>query len=101
MRIEPMIDNSFSLVPAESHCACQKHSVQGGMGLLDNMNPWVKYALIGSGALLVLSLLGRPGSAKYKRELADARDEYENRVRSIARKYPRVGSRLRRAASAF
>lgn len=85
-------------IPTARSCACQNHA---GMGLLDNMNPWVKYALIGSGALLVLSLLGRPGSAKYKRELADARDEYENRVRSIARKYPRVGSRLRRAASAF
>jgi len=71
------------------------------MGLLDNMSPWVKYAVIGGGGLLLLSMLARPGRAKYKRELADARDEYESRVRSIARKYPRVGSRLKRAASAF
>lgn len=71
------------------------------MGFLDDMSPWVKYAVVGGGALLLLSMLARPGSAKYKRELADARDEYEKRVQSISRKYPRVGSRVKRAASAF
>lgn len=93
MIIEPVIDNPLALVPAPSHCACQKHSSQG-IGFLDNVSPWVKYAVIGGGALLLLSMLARPGKAKYNRELADARDEYATRVRAIRRKYPRVGSRL-------
>jgi len=84
-------------ITAGTSCSCS----QGGMGLVETLSPWVKYGLISGGALLLLSMLGRPGSAKYKRELADARDEYESRVRAIGRKYPRVGGRLRRAASAF
>lgn len=85
----------FDLVPVEASgspaaCSCQSH----GMGLLDNMSPWVKYAIIGGGVLLLGSMLVRPGKAKYNRELSDARDEYQSRVRSIRRKYPRLGSRV-------
>lgn len=71
------------------------------MGFLDDMSPWLKYALIGGGVLLLVSMVARPERAKYKREMAEARDEYDSRVRSIGRKYPRVGSRIVRAARAF
>lgn len=91
----PLSDRQLAVIPMSTPppCKCQGH-IEQGMGFLDTMNPWVKYALIGGGALLLLSMLARPGKAKYKREMSDARDEYESRVRSIRRKYPRVGSRL-------
>lgn len=90
-----MTANLPALLPtaAASPCACQQH--QQGMGaIFDDMSPWLKYGLIGGGLLLMTGMFIRPEKAKYKRELSDARDEYESRIRTIRRKYPRMGSRL-------
>lgn len=70
---------------------CQR-GVSGLAGVLDS--PWIKYAAIGAGVLLVLGMFARGDKAGYERAMAGARDEYSQRVREIRRKYPRVGSRV-------
>lgn len=90
----PVMTANLLPAAAATPCACQQHQDQGMGALFDDMNPWLKGALIGGGLLLMTSMFIRPEKAKYKRELADAQDEYASRVRSIRRKYPRVGAKL-------
>lgn len=58
-------------------------------------SPWV----IGGAVVLGLLLL-RPGRSAYRGELAEAREQYRERVRRARAKYPRAGSRAYRAALA-
>lgn len=98
--IGAMVDGQFSFpqntlaLGCGTSCSCGG-TCRGGVAGLGSIldSPWLKYAAIGAGVLLLLSMW-RGSKSDYERAMTSARDEYQARVRDIRRKYPRVGSRV-------
>lgn len=81
-------------------CACQDGlGFDLGTDLVSNLD-WKKWLLIGGGLLLLYWLMTRKHASAYQEELASARDDYQSKLASIRKKYPRGHQRVTSAISA-